>query len=380
MPPQYKPLASPFQGTPGASSGAFTTAPVDFQDAEKTQLAIQAQELANQINSVNAQKTQRQFTQDTQMQDALSSQFGGQDNFNPDEALQLAQSIAIKNGDLDQALKIEQVTRARGMTTVPLTPERKQLFEQQLGIPLPDGITMGDLTAMSQMQKAKTYSDSVNETIDKRSDSLASLAPGNFEAAVDPATGQGPTTVDGKLFTKTAVTHARLNSDLDNLEAALRDSGGNDPTHPQFQVARAIMSDIQIALKEKNGFGAVLSPGEERLNNASLPEVFARADMGAGQALVAAGLGRDPIQAINTLRSLLSTDFDQQMTLYKFRPKQGATGLPAAQSGTSFRMPSTNSVAPAAPAPQQTQSILPRRQDGQPLSKEEFMANMGGGI
>lgn len=208
---------------------------------------------------------------------------------------------------------------------------------------------------------------------------MASFAPGGFEPDVDPITKQGPTELDGKLFTESAVAHSRLHSDLDMLEAALSVPGGNDPRSPIFTRQKSILSDILIALKEKNNFGAALTGLEAKYNAAGLPQVIARPDVGLTEAVMSAGLGRDPMQLVNDMRALLSTDFDQQRVLYKFKRRVGTAGLPAAvndgtSEGTSFRIPMSNPAGAAAvppnaqprpagaPAPQPTPSGPPAPQ------------------
>lgn len=351
MPPVYKPLTSAggLTGAPGLPPEVFGAPQnLSIEDYDKQEALLLAQELANQQNEIKLQETQRVVNEQKQLRDAIASQYGGADtqSFDPDAALQTAQRIAIQTGDLDTALNIEKITKERNQGRTPLTPVQRQY----LGIPEDlEGLTEKDVSLKGALDRGSIYGKSVEETINKRSDNRASLAPGGFESVVDPTTGQGPTTTDGKKFTATVNAHSRINSNLDMLEASLKNGGGNDPTSPEFQRQKAILGDIAIALKDKNGFGAALTANEERLNNSTLPIIYSRADVGIGEALVASGLGRDPFDAINTMRALLSTDFDQQAITYKFRPKKDSEGLPAAQSGTSFRIPRAGVTSGSAP-------------------------------
>lgn len=380
MPPGYRPLQIPaaMQAPP---PGVFDQQAITFSDAEKAQAILRAQELANQSNQISVQTKQQTFDDDQKLREALVAKYGtGTESFNPDDALQVAQGLAAQTGNLDSMLAIERAQKERrGDSNVPLTATQRQLVQSQTGLEVPEGVTAKDLMTVAGLQKANTYAKSVNETVDKRSDQIQSSAPGGFEADIDSSTGQGPTNDDGKKFTATVRAHSRINNDLDMLEESLRKSGGNDPSDPEFQRQRAILGDISIALKEKNGFGAALTPNEERLNSSSLPTILSRSDVGAAGAMVAAGLGRDPFDAVNTMRALLSTDFDQQATIYKFRPKGNSRGLPAAQSGQSFRIPKAgygDTSFVAAPTP--TPAPMPNggANDDEAAYKEQYKARL----
>lgn len=388
MAPKYNPMQA--LAPTGIIAQDFNIQAQDFTDAEKIQAMLRAQELSNQQNEIAVQNNQQKFDNQNQLRDALKEQYGSLpegEQFDPSAALDKAREIAFGQGDLDTALNIERAQKERRGGAIPLSENQRQFYGNALpGQEIPEGITAQDMNIYGALQRGNVYEQSARETADKRSDNLQSLAPGGFEAVIGE-NGQGPTPVDGKLFTATVRAHSRINSDLDSLEELLGRGGANDPTSVEFQRGKALLGDIQIALKEKNGFGAALAGNEERLNNSGLPVVMAREDVGLGDALVAAGLGRDPVDAIKTMRGMLSSDFDNQATIYKFRPV-GGTSLPAAQSGTSFRIPGglspeiTNALSAAgaggAPPPLSNYGV-PRNKDGSVLSREQFMKLHSGG-
>lgn len=165
MPPVYKPLTSAggLTGAPGVPAEIFNEQALSLEDYERQNAQLRAQELANQSNEITVSQRQRAADQEAQLREALQSQYGGQDqsSFDPDAALQTAQRIALQSGDLDTALNIERITKERQQGTAPLTPQQRQLFEQQTGEALPEGITVRDLTTLAGLQKANTYAQQV---------------------------------------------------------------------------------------------------------------------------------------------------------------------------------------------------------------------------
>jgi len=377
MAPGYKPIA--LGALPAGLSSLFQVkAPLTLNNAIAEEETLQGVELQNQAREIQVAEAQRQESQNQRRRDLLTEKFGtlSPDQFDPNEAFRVIQGLALQEGDSDTALNVERVISERQYGRQgyqPLTEAQRQFLAPVLGNEIPEGITEKDVSLRSTLERGNIYGQQVAETKDKRQDGLQSLAPGGFTTTIDPATGQGPTVNDGKKFTATVAAHSRINSDLDALEASFQVSGGNDPSHPEFQRQKAILGDIMIALKEKNNFGAALTVNEQMINNSGLPQVFSRIDSGLGEAFAASGLGRDPIEAVRNMRALLSTDFDQQATIYKFQPKAN-NGLPAAQSGQSFRIPRANNQQPVG-----SSSSLPKNSDGTALTREQFMALRNGG-
>jgi hypothetical protein len=364
--------------------------PVDFKavynEGLKEKQAIESQQLNQQSVQLSVAERQRKADQDRAQAEALMAQYGGANagTFDPADAMETMKRVAVQYGDADRAIDLAKATRDLKQQSAihqPIPASQLEMYEAELGRKLPIGTTPADLDRLGGIRrvnisadKATTYAEQLQFQKDKYKQIMASYAPGGFEPDVDPVTKQGPNKRDGELFTKSAEAHARLHSDLDMLEATLSMSGGNDPGSPIFLRQKAILSDILIALKEKNNFGAALTGLEAKYNAAGLPQILARPDVGLTEAVLAAGLGRDPSDIINTMRSLLSTDFDQQRVLYKFKRKDGTVGLPAALSGDSFRLPMSNPAGVAAvppnaqprpagaPAPQPTPSGPPAPQ------------------
>lgn len=396
MPPQYKfyePL--PVTNYAGLPKELFNTPPVNFQ-ADYNAALQDKQTLEG--GQLALEQKQRAAAMDKAQVDALIAQYGGANAGQPLDPAAISETIArnaMQHGDANRALEAVKQGRQFKLDRAvdePLSEEMRLVYERQMGMPLPKGISLSGIDRLLRSQglgisadKAQTYRSQFEFNKERYDRTMASFAPGGFEPDVDPVTKQGPTDLDGKLFTESAVAHSRLHSDLDMLEAALSIPGGNDPRSPIFTRQKSILSDILIALKEKNNFGAALTGLEAKYNAAGLPQVLARPDVGLTEAVVAAGLGRDPMQLINDMRSLLSTDFDQQRVLYKFKRREGTVGLPAALSGTSFRLPMSNPAGAAAvppnaqprpsgpPAPQPTPSgpPAPQQQQEGDLSPEE---------
>lgn len=163
MPPTYKPLQAKVEGIPNEVFGA--PGYQSIEDFDKMQAAALAQELNNQNNQITVQDRQRKFDQENQLRNALVARYGGADvqNFNPDEALQLAQSIALQNGDLDTALAVEKATRERNSANAPLTESQMQLYAPFLpGGSVPPGTTMKDIATLSGLQRSSAYAQSTD--------------------------------------------------------------------------------------------------------------------------------------------------------------------------------------------------------------------------
>lgn len=158
--PAYKPLAVNVQGS---LPGVFDTAAIDFGDAQKAAEALRAQELANQINTINAQKAQQNFDRENELTNSLKSQFGPQEDgstpdFDPNAAYETAKRIAIQHGDVDTALNITKAQRSlsgdRELTDVEAT---------QLGVPL--GTTLSVARAMQRSKDLQLETTKFNDPL-----------------------------------------------------------------------------------------------------------------------------------------------------------------------------------------------------------------------
>jgi len=323
MAPTYKPL-----GAPASISGpppVFDTKAISFEDYDKAQAAQRALELANQHNEIAVGAAQRQADEAARMRQELEAQYGqanpaDPNSFDPTAGLRTAQRIYAQQGNVDGMLQVERVLKERGIGNEPLTPEQSQFLENLTGVKIPPGITKSDVTLGAGLQRSTTYNRSINEQIDKRSDMDASLAPGGWTINEDPTTGQKPNKDDGKKFTVAVNSHRMLNSYLDQLDASLATAGSNDPSSPEFVKQRQLIASMQVAMKKKNEFGAALTANEQLINDNILPVILARNDVGVGRAMVEAGFGRDPREAIKNLRQILNEELQSQAATYKFRP------------------------------------------------------------
>lgn len=388
MPPSYKEL--PVQIPQGLIGDTFNQKAIDFTDAEKIQAALRAQELNNQAVQLSVDAKQRQADQEKELRDALIAQYGADaptdpndpnaNKYDPIEGYKTAQRISLQHGDLAAAKDAAMAQRSLqgGIQDRPLT----DIEAVQLDVP--PGTTLAVANSMLRSRNLGISAGNLdarnrglNEAVDKRSDAIQSYAPGGYEANIDEK-GQGPGKKDGELFTVAITAHDRINNDLDMLEQSFANSDPNDPTAPEFLKQKALLGDIQIALKQKNNFGAALTANEERLNNATNPVVLARPDVGAGTALINAGLGRDPLDSINNMRVILGADLESQAFRYKFKKSSNRpapsfdpnTNSPGDISGAMDR-----SGAGTAGTPEVAGSgTLPRNADGSPLSREQFMA------
>lgn len=321
-PPIYKPLPVTQAAMPPLVADVFMRQFPDFNKDLAEQRILEAQGMTNDINRIKVADAQRQEESDRLLREELIAKYGGESpqEFNSDEALTTAQKLAIGQGDLDTALNVEKIQDSR-LNYRPLSADQKRLFEQELGYSVPDGMTTSDLNALINLRGKNTYAQSLEDNRDKRQDQIASYAPGGYEAIIDPNTGQAPQREDSKKFTTAAAAHTKINSYLDQLEDSLSIAGSNDPTSPEFVRQRQLISAIQVAFKEKNNFGAALTANEQAINDAQLPRILAKADVGVGTALVEAGLGRDPREAIRNLKGILARELDTQAQVYKFRRK-----------------------------------------------------------
>jgi len=183
MPPSYKPLAAGIQGIP---EEIFNNPGITFEDAQKQQALARAQELSNQMQEQNVRKNealigeqQRQLQQESQLRDALVSQYGGgnvdMNSFDPDAALITAQKIALQNGDLNTAIAIEKTQRERRAgkaEAAPLSDAQRELFQSQLGTQLPPGATMKDVNTLAALARTNAYTGIANDPLRARNREL----------------------------------------------------------------------------------------------------------------------------------------------------------------------------------------------------------------
>lgn len=161
MPPSYKPLAAGIQGIPDE---IFNTPSVSWEDAQKTQALLRAQELNNQANEISLAEKQRIINSQKQLRDAISSQYGGMDpdSFDPDQALRTAEKLSFQTGDLDQALAIERARREHRAGVTPLSEVQRQFLMPSLnGQEIPEGITVQDLNLRAALERGNTYAQQV---------------------------------------------------------------------------------------------------------------------------------------------------------------------------------------------------------------------------
>ena len=164
MPPTYKPLttAGGLTGAPGIPAEVFAPPPNRSFDqvlAEQALLRAQAAQAAEQ---------ERKIADQDALRTTLQQKFGPQQDgttpqFDPDSALQIAQTYAIQSGDLNTALAIEKTQRERKESSLPLTESQMQLFGPALPGPIPPGTTTKDLALLGALQRTKGYVDQVND-------------------------------------------------------------------------------------------------------------------------------------------------------------------------------------------------------------------------
>lgn len=348
MPPSYKPQSVTIPG--GVIGESFNNSGTDFEKALAVAQALEAQGLNNDSVQLSVDQRQRAATQSNQFEDELSAQIKAAQlraeqaiapmdpttgapmdpataeqspqTFDPIEGYKLAQKIAMQQGNLGAAAEAARAQRSLQDTrgeVAPLTETQRQFLGSAIGPEgIPEGITSKDLALRGALQRGNIYEKSVNETADKRSDMIQSLAPGGWQVQIDPQTGQGPNKEDGKKFTVATAAINKINSYLDQLDESLAAGGGNDPTDPEFVRQRQLIAAIQVAFKEKNNFGAALTVNEQLITDAQLPRILARNDIGVGRAMIEAGLGRDPRDAISNLKTIINNELETQAHTYKF--------------------------------------------------------------
>lgn len=170
MAPTYKPL--PIPSGLSAPPPVFTgTENLSFMDADAQWAQQRARELANQNNEVAVAEATRQAQEEKVYRDGLIQQFGTPDangvipEFNPDDALQVAQRLALGQGDIDRALAIERATRehkANSALDVPLDPATLAAYRQYMP-GLPDGATERMVQGINKVRGTSVYSDQVHD-------------------------------------------------------------------------------------------------------------------------------------------------------------------------------------------------------------------------
>lgn len=328
MPPSYKPLPTDTSGVPAA---IFGDQPINLlQMAEAKRAELLAAQLNNQVreqnirtNDISLQQAERQNQQQQNIQDALAAKFGNMPEGQPvdlNEMYKAGMELAVKYGDLGLATDMQRAqNNYAGNLDRPIPADKLDIYSQQMGgVKLPEGTTIRDLNTMGALSRGEAYITGIDNTQKRFDIGIQSTAPGNLRAKIDPQTGQAPNKDDGKIMRIATDSHTRIQQKLIDLERSFKTSDPNDPFGKDFMKQRALLGEIQKALKDKENFGAALTLNEERLMNIALPRVFARDDISLAKGLADAGLGRDPTEAIINMRKMLQQDYIAQAHFHKY--------------------------------------------------------------
>jgi len=359
MAPTYKPLAV------GASPTVQIEDPFALQAAFEKQQAAQQQQEAQQMQIA---ETRRKLEQDAKLREALVSQYGGGDSpvFDPDQALQTAQRLSLESGDLDTALNIEKITRERKNTIAPYGPEERAILSKELGYELPENADPRLVTTLTNLRGKNLYGQSLQDNRDKFTDQQDSLLPEGWEG--------NPTADDAKKFKTTLIGTQKVNGILDALGESLSRTGGEQATGAEYVLQRQLVGDLALELKSPafGNLGAALSPSEYQLLLTQLPALLSTPETSLGRVLVERGLGRDPLDAIQALKTKISRNLDIEAPIRRMKRK---TAIPQGEGLATAGASTANApiMIPRASAPSAGGGI-PRNPDGSLLTREQFMA------
>lgn len=374
MPPDYKPL-SVTGGMGGATPSRFAESPVSFDDASKAAMALRAQEIVNQSKELQFAEQQRQVAQQDKLRNTLIDQYSGQEQveFKPEEALGLAQQIALEGGDLDTALNIEKTKRAN-RSYQPYSDEQRAILSRELGYELPEGVDSKFVSSLTGIQGKRFYKEAMDNTEKNRLRNIQKNIPGGHEIT-DPSDPPSEKMATDYKMTLKGVNEAE--NILSQLEQAMKDYGPDAISGPGPVVQRSLISQLTTLLKGPSfdNMGANFTDPEIRLLMAQMPRLISSPNVSLGQYLVEAGLGRDPFVALEGLKTRIRNARNISSRLNKIRPKQVSS-----EGGANFALPDANQEPSLVNYGGSPGRKLPRNPDGSPLSREQFYEqfNKGG--
>ena len=360
MPPSYKPIQ--VQAPQGLTADAFATPSLSWEDASKTQALLRAQQISNEANQLQLEERQRQEEDKQRIRDALQTNFGGEwaglNPVNPDEAYQLAQKVAIESGDWQTAMTIEKAGKGGA-----LSPGQRQLFQSSLGIEIPADATAQDLNTLAALQKAQTYAQQVSDP------KIAKLRDLNAILAEQRATGNQIRPATAAQSGKVAAANSFIGQ-MDNLEQTYLPyvaenraerflTKAANPNSAEFRM----QAELDLAAKS-----AALAL-EDRVTDKDFETI-------------------QKITLINDLDTP-ATVLDKMRRLKEYIYRRANEDVSAATANgfnvSGLRNPQSLQIPRAGtinvPNPEATPPLanygLPRRADGRPLSREEFMAQRG---
>lgn len=319
MAPSYTPNKIPGMALP--SSLLKYEEPQQLQDIMHQQALQRAQQLKTQQDEIATQQKQQAFDQENRMREGIQSEFQDGSDFDPGRGLEVAKRIAFENGDLDSALQIERVQNQRKDLT-PYSADQANAIAAHLGITLPEspeGYT-------KEFVRDLISADRTNFARDRWNDQSQFGSP-EWELSEG---ARGDPRLD-REFKKAEGTNLTLNGLIDELDSSVAMTGSSvDPSTPEFQRQKQLIALLATEMKNMRNFGANFTALEARLNQGSLPQLFADPNVPLSEALYATGLGRDPRTAIAELKRQLNFAFenDAYVRNYKRRGSQGGMARP----------------------------------------------------
>lgn len=319
MAPSYTPNKIPGMALP--SSLLKYEEPQQLQDIMQAQALQRAQQLQTQQAEIATQQKQQAFDQENTMREALQAEFSSQDDPDLAKGLEVAKRLAFQTGDLDTALQVEKVQNQRKDLT-PYSQDQANAIALQLGVELPpsqEGYT-------KEFVRDLISSKRLDFGMDKWNDQSQFGSP-EWELAEG---ARGDPKLD-REFKKAEGTNLTLNGLIDELDSSVAMTGTSvDPSTPEFQRQKQLIALLATEMKNMRNFGANFTALEARLNQGSLPQLFADPNVPLTEALYAAGLGRDPRTAIAELKRQLNFAFenDAYVRNYKRRGTQGGMAKP----------------------------------------------------
>jgi hypothetical protein len=229
---------------------------------------------------------------------ALRQKYAAQDpaSFIPDDALQIAQRVALQNGDLNTALSVERATRERA-GSMPYSDQERTVLAQEFGMDLPAGLSKNFMSDLINLRGKNLYADSLSDTRENRQYNRATLLPEGYEG--------NPSNDDSKKFKTTLAATSRINGILDQLEESVSRTGNDQMTGADAVIQKQLVGDLALELKSPafGNLGAALSPSEYELLLTQLPLLMQSPNTSFSQIAVETGLGRDPMDAIRQQNS-----------------------------------------------------------------------------
>lgn len=184
------------------------------------------------------------------------------------------------------------------------------------------------LEMYDRLTRGNTYESQQEFQRQKRAEDISSRR----SSRAVPKPGQTPSDKDAEEVKSANITTDNFNRELDNLEQSLIEKG-DALTGKESQKQISAIYSLLLYQKQRFGGGAAYTELEAKLANEVLPKL---STTNLSDALLSAGLGRDPLEAIRNMRRIINDEFANIADNRGFTvtPYGGGSGSSGAQTKT----------------------------------------------